>query len=202
MVGHRTALCRPFRPSRAGRVVCALGRAERTVGSGTEKVNIMKKAVTTMLLSSLFLSAFAAPADPPRRCRNDNLKGLYIFSATGMQRPGGPGTPWIPKAILELLQFGGDGVVTTPLVTIANPPPFDLGNVAPLEWPAPGSNGVYEMNEDCSGTVRFSDAGERHVPDLCGSHASRGNDLDDPDQSGQQRVPGRRQTHRLTSGRA
>lgn len=121
----------------------------------------MKKTVVAALLSSLCLCVFAAPGDPPRRCRNDNLKGLFVFSTSGMQRPGGPGTPWVPKAILEVLQFGGDGIVTTPLITIANPPPFDLGNYFPLDeaWPIGGSSGQYTLNEDCSGTVQFNDAG-------------------------------------------
>ena len=65
-----------------------------------------------------------------------------------------PGTPWVPKAILEVLHFNGDGTLTTPGVTVANP--FgDLGNVA---QPPSGAPGLYVINEDCSGTVQFLDA--------------------------------------------
>jgi len=56
---------------------------------------------------------------------------------------------------LEILQFNGDGTLSTLGVTVANP--FgDLGNV--LQPPA-GAPGVYSVNDDCSGTVHFLDAG-------------------------------------------
>jgi hypothetical protein len=35
--------------------------------------------------------------------------------------PAFPGTPWVPKAILEVLHFNGDGTLTTPVVAIATP---------------------------------------------------------------------------------
>ncbi len=45
------------------------------------------------------------------------------ITASGFTRvPGSePGTPWVPKAIVEALQFNGDGTLTTPGVTVANP---------------------------------------------------------------------------------
>jgi hypothetical protein len=106
-----------------------------------------------------------ADAVPSGACRsrlreirkNDILKGQYVFTASGFTRApnSGPGTPWVPKAILEVLQFNGDGTLTTPAVTVANP--FgDLGNVL---QPAAGAPGVYSINDDCSGTVHFLDAG-------------------------------------------
>jgi hypothetical protein len=97
-----------------------------------------------------------AAADPTNRCKEDILKGQYIFTASGFTRApnSGPGTPWVPKAIIEVLQFNGDGTLTTPAVTVANP--FgDLGNI--LQPPA-GAPGVYSINDDCSGTVQFADA--------------------------------------------
>jgi hypothetical protein len=54
-----------------------------------------------------------------------------------------------------MLQFNGDGTLTTPALTVANP--FgDLGNV--LQPPA-GAPGEYTINNDCTGTVHFFDAG-------------------------------------------
>ena len=97
-----------------------------------------------------------AAAKPTNRCTNDILKGQYVFSASGFTRPPNsvPGTPWVPKAIIEVLQFNGDGTLSTPAVTVANP--FgDTGNI--LQPPA-GANGTYSINEDCTGTVQFSDA--------------------------------------------
>jgi hypothetical protein len=95
-------------------------------------------------------------ADPTNRCRDDILKGRYLFTASGFTRAPGsaPGTPWVPKAIIEVIQFNGDGTLTTPALTAANP--FgDLGNIL---QPPSGAPGVYSINDDCSGTVQFLDA--------------------------------------------
>ncbi len=52
-------------------------------------------------------------------------------------------------------QFNGDGTLSTPTVTVANP--FgDTGAI--LQPPAGGAAGEYTINDDCTGTVRFSDA--------------------------------------------
>jgi hypothetical protein len=114
---------------------------------------IAKVAATFPLL--LCLSGLAA-AEPTNRCTNEILKGQYVFTASGFTRPPNsvPGTPWVPKAIIEVLQFNGDGTLSTPALTVANP--FgDLGNI--LQPPA-GAPGEYSINDDCSGTVRFFDA--------------------------------------------
>lgn len=115
----------------------------------------MKTSLAATLPLILCLPGLAA-ADVTKKCRDDILQGQYIFAATGFTRPSasGPGTPWVPKAILEVLHFNGDGTLSTPAVTIANP--FgDSGNI--LQPPA-GADGVYSVNADCSGTVHFLDA--------------------------------------------
>jgi hypothetical protein len=97
-----------------------------------------------------------ASADPANRCKDDILNGQYVFTASGFTRTPGsaPGAPWVPKAIIEVIQFNGDGTLTTPAVTVANP--FgDLGNIL---QPPSGAPGVYWINDDCSGTVQFLDA--------------------------------------------
>jgi hypothetical protein len=65
-----------------------------------------------------------------------------------------PGTPWVPKAILEVLHFNGDGTLATPAVTIANP----FGDTGNILQPPSGANGLYSINADCTGTVQFLDA--------------------------------------------
>lgn len=113
------------------------------------------KRTSVILAVILTLPGFAA-ADPTRKCGDHFLRGQYIFAASGFTRAPNslPGTPWVPKAIVEVLHFNGDGTLSTPAVTIANP--FgDLGNV--LQPPA-GAPGLYSINDDCSGTVQFLDA--------------------------------------------
>jgi hypothetical protein len=97
-----------------------------------------------------------AAADPAKRCKDDILKGQYVFTASGFTRPptSTPGTPWVPKAILEVLHFNGDGTLTTPAVTVANP----FGDLGTFLQPSMGAPGLYSINDDCSGTVQFLDA--------------------------------------------
>ena len=123
----------------------------RTMESRRTTANALP-AILTLLLCLPGLAA----ADPSKKCKEDILKGQYVLVASGFTRPpaSAPGTPWVPKAILEVLNFNGDGMLTTPGVTVANP--FgDFGNV--LQPPA-GAPGLYSIKEDCSGTVHFLDA--------------------------------------------
>jgi len=120
------------------------------------RLHQMARTTALALLAAANLSG-PASANPTARCKVDILKGQYVFPASGFTRPpaSGPGTPWVPKAIFEVLHFNGDGTLTTPILAIANP--FgDLGNVL---QPPSGAPGVYSINDACSGTVHFFDAG-------------------------------------------
>ena len=116
----------------------------------------MKRALASTFALLLCLPGLAA-ADASKRCRNDLLKGQYVFTATGFTRAPNstPGTPWVPKAILEILQFNGDGTLSTPGVTVANP----FGDSGLVLQPPAGAPGIYSVNDDCSGSVQFLDAG-------------------------------------------
>lgn len=113
--------------------------------------------IAATLVLSLCLPGLAV-AKPTNRCKDDILKGQYVFSASGFTRApdSAPGTPWVPKAIVEIIQFNGDGTLTTPALTVANP--FgDFGSI--LQPAAGGAPGAYSIEENGSGTVRFFDAG-------------------------------------------
>jgi hypothetical protein len=115
------------------------------------------RSVATALALVLCLPAISL-ADSTARCNVGILKGQYVFTASGFTRPPGsaPGTAWVPKAIVEVLQFNGDGTLSTPYVTVANP--FgDTGGI--LQPPGGGAAGEYTVNDDCTGTIRFADAG-------------------------------------------
>jgi hypothetical protein len=122
----------------------------------------MKRTLAAALSLIIGLPGLAA-AGGRQKCQDGMLKGQYVFTASGFTRAPGslPGTPWVPKAIIEVLQFNGDGTLTTPAVTVANP--FgDSGNV--LTPPTGGAAGSYSIDADailgttCSGTVQFQDA--------------------------------------------
>jgi hypothetical protein len=113
-------------------------------------------ALGTATLALLLFLPGLATADPTARCDVNMLKGKYVFTATGFTRAPNspPGTPWVPKGILEVLDFHGDGTLETPRVTVANA----FGDTGGILQPVPGSSGEYSINDDCTGTVHFFDA--------------------------------------------
>ena len=118
------------------------------------------KATFTRCVMSLALILFIpaiATAKLTSTCNDSLLKGSYVFTASGFTRPPSsvPGTLWTPKAILEVIEFDGDGALSTPKVTVANP--FgDTGLI--MQPPNGGAPGEYVVNDDCTGTVHFFDA--------------------------------------------
>jgi len=118
----------------------------------------MKNLIPRCIASVAFILCLPsiAAADVTNRCKDTILRGHYIFTATGYTRPpsSGPGTLWVPKAIVEVLHFNGDGTLSTPALTVANP----FGDTGGILQPPAGADGVYSINADCTGTVEFFDA--------------------------------------------
>jgi hypothetical protein len=112
----------------------------------------MNRALAAILTLLLCLPGLAA-ADASKRCGNALLEGQYVFAATGFTRAPNslPGTPWVPKAILEIVQFNGDGTLSTPGLTLADP----FGDSGSVLQPPAGAPGVYSFNDDCSGSMQF-----------------------------------------------
>lgn len=114
-------------------------------------------SIALALALGLFLPGFAW-ATPAGSCTNAMLHGKYVFTATGFTRAPGspPGTPWVPKAIIEVLQFNGNGTLSTPVVAVANP----FGDTGAILLPPAGAAGEYQLDSDCRGTVHFFDASD------------------------------------------
>jgi hypothetical protein len=98
---------------------------------------------------ALALSVPALAQNEP--CRAERLNGLYAFSATGYTRAN-LDAPWVPKAIVEFMRLNGDGTLTTPSVTVANP----FGNGG-LIIDRVGSPGSYSVDDNCTGWLQFDD---------------------------------------------
>lgn len=81
-------------------------------------------------------------------CSLETFDGLYVFSASGHSLVNGV---WQPKAVVEYIQFNGDGTLTVPAATTAN----RAGDGAILRSP-PGGTGTYDLGEDCKGTLQFA----------------------------------------------
>jgi hypothetical protein len=87
--------------------------------------------------------------DEQKACSKATLDGLYVFTASGFNIVG---TGAQPKAIVELIDFHGDGTLNNPWTTVSI-----NGNVTqhphpPLDLPGTGS---YSVVADCTGTLLF-----------------------------------------------
>lgn len=78
------------------------------------------------------------------QCDEKTLRGSYVFTARGYNIVGGVAQP---KAIVELIDFHGDGTLSVPGGTVsAN------GVITQI---APNGFGTYVLGPDCNGTLTF-----------------------------------------------
>jgi hypothetical protein len=77
-------------------------------------------------------------------CGVNTLRGTYVFAASGFNIAAGVA---LPKAIVEVVEFNGDGTLSVPAVTLS------VNGV--IARPSP-SVGTYTVEDDCSGTIRFA----------------------------------------------
>ena len=82
-----------------------------------------------------------------RNCGALSLRGSYVFSASGYNIVGGVPQP---KAIVELIDFNGDGTLTVPAAT---------ASVNGLILQPPPGTGDYALETDCTGTLVFHGGG-------------------------------------------
>lgn len=85
------------------------------------------------------------PPANPGNCGPHTLRGSYVFAASGYNIVGGVAQP---KAIVEPIDFHGDGTLSVPAVTVAV-----NGFINRL---APGTGGEYTVETGCRGTVTFT----------------------------------------------
>ena len=83
------------------------------------------KCVAILALSA-WLPGFAA-AQSSNQCKAEMLKGQYVFTASGFTRApsSGPGIPWVPKAILEIIGIRiapGLNCVAVRIISVARQP--------------------------------------------------------------------------------
>src|SRR5262245_31498108 len=82
-----------------------------------------------------------------KECRLATLTGSYVFSATGYNIVSSVPQP---KAIVEVIDFKGDGSLTVPAATIS---------LNGLTVQRTDVNGEYSVNEDCTGKLTFLPSG-------------------------------------------
>jgi hypothetical protein len=114
----------------------------------------VKKVATTLLFTGALISMVGmtfGPSDTaqaqttaPQTCGLHTLHGLYIFATHGWNVVSGVA---VPKAILEGIDFNGDGTLTSPFATVSI-------NGAIIRSSA--GVGTYTVNPDCRGTLTFT----------------------------------------------
>jgi hypothetical protein len=92
-------------------------------------------------------AAVAQGTSASKSCSLATLLGTYVFAASGHTVAAGV---WVPKAIIEVLRFNGDGTLSALAVTVANR--TGDGVVEPVP---PGGTGEYKLFPDCTGTLDF-----------------------------------------------
>ena len=116
----------------------------------------MKKLIKTIMgalisvampfgISGTALADGASQDSAAQVCSDQTLHGSYVFSAQGFNIVNGAAQP---KAILEGIDFNGDGTLSVPFVTVSN-----NGSII---HPPPGGTGVYTVQANCQGTVNFT----------------------------------------------
>src|SRR5437867_6468999 len=97
--------------------------------------------VTAMALGT---SDTARAALGPQPCGVYLLRGSYLFATHGWNIVGGVAQP---KAIVEGIDFNGDGTLVSPFATVSI-----NGTIVRTT----GTVGTYTVNPDCTGTITFS----------------------------------------------
>jgi len=105
------------------------------------KYLMMRTAVLVFLAVGGCGAAFAA--DDEGRCSLQTLHGRYVFSATGFVINAGVAQP---KAIVEVIDFNGDGTLAVPAATRS------VNGTITRSLPSVGS---YTITDDCVGTIAF-----------------------------------------------
>ena len=106
---------------------------------------LMMQGLLTAAIALCMSSAALAKDD--KDCSLKTLRGRYVFTASGFIVP--PGAPPQPKAIIEVIDFDGQGGVAVPFVSL---------NVNGTPLHPPGAGGTYTLDESCNGTLTFISA--------------------------------------------
>jgi hypothetical protein len=118
------------------------------------KLKLVKSMVGSLLFACALVSLVAAMAlgtsSTARAdgrglgCGEYTLRGSYVFTAHGWNIVGGVAQP---KAIVEGINFNGDGTLVSPYATVS---------INGTILHSSGSLGTYTVNADCTGTLSFT----------------------------------------------
>ena len=118
------------------------------------KAKLVKSITSSLLFACALVSLVAAmalgtsgtarAALGPQPCGVYMLRGSYLFATHGWNIVGGVAQP---KAIVEGIDFNGDGTLVSPFATVS---------INGTIIHSSGSLGTYTVNTDCTGTLSFT----------------------------------------------
>ena len=108
---------------------------------------LMQRGVVVAVVV-LGLSGIALANDDQDECSLKTLRGTYVFAATGHNIVAGVPQP---KAIVEVIEFHGDGTLSVPAATRS------VNGVVARSLP--GGAGDYTVEPGCAGTIAFGGPG-------------------------------------------
>jgi hypothetical protein len=111
----------------------------------------MKRLTRYRLLvavAALGIPGIAVADNEQHDCTLKTLRGTYVFAATGHNIVAGVPQP---KAIVEVIEFHGDGTLSVPAATRS------VNGVVARSLP--GGTGGYTVEAGCTGTVAFDGPG-------------------------------------------
>lgn len=110
----------------------------------TSIVANMKRLVSQSLVAVAITLGLSGVALAENDCSLKTLRGTYVFATTGYNIVGGVAQP---KAIVEVINFNGDGTLSVSAATRSV-------NGVIARSPA-GGGGSYTVEPDCTGTITF-----------------------------------------------
>ena len=102
-------------------------------------------ALISMIAMTFGTSDTARAQTPAQTCGVQTLHGLYVFDAHGWNIVGGVAQP---KAIVEGIDFNGDGTLVSPFATVS---------INGFIVHSGASSGSYTVDPYCTGTLTFTD---------------------------------------------
>jgi hypothetical protein len=116
-------------------------------GLTTMSTRSMKAITRLVVVAMAFSTSVIARAETPanaQTCDVETLHGSYLFATHGFNIAGGVA---VPKAIVEGIDFDGDGTLSSPFATVS---------INGTIFRSSGTVGSYTVNADCTGTLSFT----------------------------------------------
>jgi hypothetical protein len=111
----------------------------------------MKKVLRASIIAAAICigaTGIVRADDDGRQCSLRTLHGRYVFAAQGFNVVGVNGTEQSqPKAIVEVIDFSGDGTLSVPAAT---------RSVDDVVARIPPNVGTYTVDSECTGTITFA----------------------------------------------